>query len=101
MKYLFSSRLWRWDGAATSWYFLTVPQNISDEIKDISSGLPRKGFGSVRVKVTIGNSVWDASIFPDSKSSCYLLPVKATVRKAESIDDGSTLQVALLLKDIT
>lgn len=49
--------------------------------------------GSLPVIATIGSTSWKTSIFPDKKSSGYLLPVKAEVRKKEGIaaDDKITL----------
>ena len=35
------------------------------------------------------------SIFPDTKRGCFILPVKAAVRKAEDLADGSPADVAL------
>ena len=59
----------------------------SAEIKEKFSKKIR-GFGSVPVKVTLGKTVWKTSIFPDSKSGTYLLPLKSSVRKAEGVFDG-------------
>jgi hypothetical protein len=53
------------------------------------------GFGSIRVRVRIGESRWATSVFPDKKSGCYLLPVKAAVRKAEGITTGDRVSVEL------
>jgi len=48
--------------------------------------------------VTIGNSTWTTSVFPDRSRGCYVLPVKKAVRKAEDIDigDAATVKVELL-----
>ncbi len=48
-----------------AWVFLTVPGDVSDDIR-IESG-PPAGFGSVRVEVTIGSTTWRTSVFPDAK----------------------------------
>jgi hypothetical protein len=60
---------------------------------------PRSGWGSIRVEATIGGSTWKTSIFPDSKSGTFLLPVKAQVRKQEGISAGDrvrlTIEIAL------
>ncbi|WP_370027863.1 DUF1905 domain-containing protein [Planotetraspora sp. GP83] len=36
-----------------------------EETRDLAGG-PRRGFGSMRVRVTVGGSTWKTSIFPDS-----------------------------------
>ena len=91
--YRFDAELWRWEANA-GWYFVTVPAAISDEIKARAAG-PRRGFGSVRVRVTIGASTWSTSVFPDSVRNAYLLPVKKAVRTRQRVDEGDPVTVAL------
>ena len=92
----FTSLLWVWRGAAAGrWYFLTVPENQSVEIKAHSLGGPR-GFGSVRVEATIGDVTWRTSVFP-LNSGGYLLPVKAAIRKQAGLAAGDEVAVALAL----
>lgn len=96
-SYRFQAELWEY-GGSTSWYFLTVPFEQSDEIEELTS-LTRRGFGSVRVRVTIGKTTWTTSVFPDSKRKAYILPVKKPVRKSEGLDVGSVADVILELVD--
>ena len=77
----------------TAWVFLTVPPEETEEIR-LRSGPPR-GFGSVRVEVTVGGSTWRTSVFPDSRG--YALPVKKAVRRAELLDAGDRARVRLRL----
>ena len=63
-------------------------------------GRPRKGFGSVKVKVKLGDSEWRTSLFPDKTRDSYLLPIKVSVRKAEGLLQGGHVAVALTLVDI-
>jgi len=95
--YRFSAPLWQYPGEG-SWYFVQVPEEISDDIADLTAG-SRKGFGSVRVSVTVGESVWQTSVFP-SKSGCYLLPVKKPVRIAEGLFEGSSVETQLEVLDL-
>jgi hypothetical protein len=96
----FSAPVWQWqgDGPAT-WRFVTLPFDVTDEIDDIASEATR-GFGSVRVKVTIGRTTWTTSIFPSKEQKAFILPVKAAVRKAEGLADGTTARVHLELVDV-
>jgi hypothetical protein len=80
-------------GSPASWYFLTVPGPVSEEIAREAG--PRRGFGSVRVEVTIGGTTWRTSVFPDASSGCYVLPVKRQVRAAEDLEDGSPCEVTV------
>ena len=52
---------------------------------------PRRGWGSVRVLVTLGSSTWNTSIFPDKRSGTYILPLKASVRRTEGVFDGDVV----------
>ena len=69
--------LWKDDG---SWVFLSVPLDVSEEIVDIVPD--RRGFGSVPVGVQIGDTTWRTSVFPDTKSGCFVLPIKKAVQRA-------------------
>jgi hypothetical protein len=96
----FDAELWIWDARrADSWTFVSLPAEASEEIRELADG-PRRGFGSVRVKVTIGGSTWRTSIFPDGARGVYVLPVKRAVRRAESLDAGDVAAVTVELVDV-
>jgi Domain of unknown function (DUF1905) len=92
--YDFTAELWLHSDMPGAWYFLTIPADAADEIKARSHG-ERRGFGSVRVQATIGQTTWATSIFPDTKSSSYLLPVKAAVRRETGIAEGDAISVTI------
>ncbi|WP_202872175.1 DUF1905 domain-containing protein [Kribbella soli] len=94
--YRFTTPLWQYPGEG-SWYFVTVPEDISDEITDLTEGR-RKGFGSVRVTVTVGTTTWQTSVFP-TKTGTYVLPVKKPVRTAENLTEGTPVETQLTLTD--
>lgn len=90
--YRFRSRVYRWSERATdSWYFVDVPEEESDDIRD-RPRMPR-GFGSVRVEVTIGDTTWQTSIFPGGGR--YALPLKKAVRAAEGIEPEDEVEVRI------
>lgn len=95
--YRFRAAVWRWKGES-AWHFLTVPFDVSDAIDERTAHIQR-GFGSARVRVTIGSTTWDTSVFPDTKAEAYVLPVKAAVRKAEQIVVDREIDVTLELLD--
>lgn len=96
--YDFEAPLWQWqarDASPGSWFFVSLPYDAADEIEAVAG--PGKGFGSVRVEVTIGSSTWRTSVFPSAEEKTYVLPVKKPVRAAEGLDDGATCRVSLRL----
>ncbi len=84
--YTMQEKMFIYPGETANWHFLPITKSVGKEIKSLQ--VPRRGFGSVPVEVVIGTTVWKTSIFPDSLSGSYLLPVKASVRKAEDIEAG-------------
>ena len=91
----FSGPLNLWTGAPGRWHFVSVPLDLSGEIKAHALGSPR-GFGSVKVEVSIDDVTWRTSIFP-SKSGGYFLPVKMEVIRRTQIAAGDEVTVALKL----
>ena len=97
--YDFTAPLWRWEAkdeeTSGAWFFVSLPFDASDEIEAVAG--PGKGFGSVRVEVTIGATTWRTSVFPSTGQKTYVLPIKKAVRVAEGLDEGSETRVSLSL----
>ena len=93
-EWRFSAPVWRWREG--SWRFVTVPEGVSDEVDEVV-GDSTGGFGSVRVEVTVGGSVWRTSLFPSAEEGAYVLPVKKAVRVAEGLDDDDVAEVTIRL----
>jgi len=93
----FAAPLWRWDGAS-AWHFVTLPQDVSDdvELRAVTAGSER-GFGSVRVEVSVGATTWRTSLFPDRGRGAYVLPVKREVRVREHLAVDAPVRVTLRL----
>ena len=94
----FEGEIFRWDARDdASWFFTSVPPELSEEIREI----PRqyRGFVSVRVRARVGGSEWSTSIFPSSQSGSYVLPLKKAVRDAEGLVDGGAVTVRLDVLD--
>lgn len=89
----FTAEVWEHDGSG-AWHFVSLPEELADDI-DERFGHRAKGFGSLRVEVTVGATTWNTSIFPDSKRATYVLPVKKAVRTAEALVAGSCPTVRL------
>ena len=78
------TKAWGWKQDA-GWHFATVPKKQSEHIRSRFSGAKR-GWGSVPVRIRIGETEWETSLFPEGKSGTYLFAIKAGARKAEGIE---------------
>lgn len=97
-----AAALWIWTSpeAPASWHFLTIDGEAAEAIRATAlmrrlEGGQRRGWGSIRVTATIGDTKWQTSVFPSKESGGYLLPVKAAVRKAEGLTAGDAVTVRL------
>lgn len=87
----FSGEIWFWRGPAP-WYFVTVPEEQCRDLKAIS-GIVTYGWGMIPVTVQIGRTAYKTSLWP--KDGRYIVPIKASVRKAENIEEGDTVTIRL------
>ncbi len=92
--------VWLWRGAdgepaKAAWYFLTIDGETASAIR--ASAVNAAAWGSVYVAVTIGGTAWRTSLFPSKAHGGWLLPVKAMVRKAEKIAEGSVFNAVVAL----
>ena len=85
--------LWLWSNERGSWHLFTVPEEQCGEIR-AHSLVQRGGFGSVKVEARANGVAWRTSVFPQ-KSSGYLMPVKASVRRDAGIAAGDDIIVEL------
>ncbi len=91
MDFRFSGAIWYWRGPAP-FHFITVPPEHAELIK-LASGFLTYGWGMIPVRARIGATEWKTAMWP--KDGGYILPVKAAIRKAESLSEGDTAQVEL------
>jgi Domain of unknown function (DUF1905) len=94
LSYRFTSELFVWSGGQTNWYFIRMPVAQSKELREQMDGITN-GFGSIRVEATIEESTWRTSVFPESTTGRYMLPVKKQIRKAAEIEEGDPVEVFL------
>ena len=91
MNFEFHGKIWFWKGPAP-WFFVTVPQKQSEDLKAVSR-LVTYGWGVIPVTARIGNTEWTTSLIP--KDGLYLVPVKASVRKAENLEKDDDVTIHL------
>ena len=95
-----TTRLFRWITASgASLFFARLTNPVADEISALAlmrrlEGGRRRGWGSLPVEARIGETHWRTSIFPGDGAS-WLLPVKATVRRAEGLGEDEDVTVSV------
>lgn len=96
-KFTFTAPVWLYSGNA-AWHFVSVPKETSEQIEYYFAHAKR-GWGSLPVIVTLGKTTWKTSIFPDKKTTTYLLPLKLKVREQEKITVGKEVEVSLKISE--
>jgi hypothetical protein len=91
MNLEFTGEMWFWKGPAP-WHFVTVPEDECGELA-ATSALVTYGWGMVPVRAQIGGTGWQTSLFP--KDGRYIVPVRASVRKAEGLEVGDLVTIRL------
>ncbi len=91
MRLEFGGELWFWRGPAP-WHFVTVPDEESRELERAAAAVSY-GWGMIPVSARIGRTDWTTSLWP--KDGRYLVPVKTQVRRAEGLELGDQVTVAL------
>lgn len=90
----FTGEIFVWRGPAP-WFFVAVPEKESYDIKAISN-IVTYGWGVIPVSVRIGKTEFTTSLFP--KEERYLVPIKASVRKAEKLEEGEAVTIQLVVR---
>lgn len=87
----FTGKIFIWRGPAP-WFFAAVPEKESRAIKEISN-IVTYGWGVIPVHGRIGRTEFQTSLFP--KDDRYLVPLKASIRKAENLEEGDDVTIRL------
>ncbi len=91
MEIEFNGKIWLWRGPAP-WFFVTVPAEQSSALKVIVGDVTY-GWGMIPVRARIGKTEWKTSLWP--KGGNYIVPIKASVREAENLNEGDEVTVRL------
>jgi hypothetical protein len=90
----FTGEMWFWRGPSP-WHFVTVPDEQCGELEAASASVTY-GWGMIPVTARTGRSEWRTSLWP--KDGRYVVPVKASVRKAEGLEVGEPVTVRLTVE---
>jgi hypothetical protein len=95
-EYRVRAKVWRYPGKG-GWHFANLSPRQSAEIR-VRFGMDARGWGSLPVRVRIGQTDWETSLFPDRKSDSYLFAIKADVRKREGIATGDAITALVQIR---
>ena len=92
--------LTRWQGDRGTYHLVVITGDNAEAItahallERLELGT-RRGFGSVKVEARIGATRWKSSVFPQRKSSEWVLLVSKKVMKAEGLSAGDSVELTL------
>lgn len=95
IAYQFSAVVWQYSQTG-GWYFVSLPNDLATEIRKLFKKR-EEGWGRMKAKAKIRETLWDTAIWYDTKLNTYILPVKADIRKKEKIEVGTELIIEILL----
>jgi len=85
--------MWWWRGPSP-FHFVTVPEAESAQIAVVSDVISY-GWGMIPVSVTVGETSFTTSLWP--KDGGYIVPIKAAVQRAESLELDDIVAIRLTL----
>ena len=92
----------RWQGEKAVYHLVTLTGEPAEAItmharlQRLEFGT-RRGFGSVKCWANIGETRWKTSVFPQRRSTEWILLVSKKVMKAEDLDAGDSIALTLEL----
>ena len=95
VEYSFTATVWQ-HSPPGGWYFVTVPQEISNEIREHFRDF-EEGWGRLSVMAETGNAAWNTAIWFDTSHNKYLLPLKSEIRKKEKLGINQEIQIKILI----
>ncbi len=90
----FVGELYHWRGPSP-YHFIAVPEETCVELRALSP-VVSYGWGMIPVRVWIGGSTWETSLFP--KDGGYVMPIRDAIRTSEELTLGDTVTVELAIR---
>lgn len=87
----FEGKVIEWRGPAPH-HFVATSSELAAEVEKVAGHLSY-GWGCIPVDVMIGKTTFYTALIP--RDGVYFVPLKAAFRKAESIELGQTVAIAL------
>jgi hypothetical protein len=93
-RFEFEARIIHWRGPSP-FFYAPLPLEQAAEIRRLARAVTY-GWGMIPVEATIGETVFQTSLFP--KDETYLLPLKAAVRRRAEITVGDLIRVDMIVQ---
>ncbi len=94
IEFQFNGAIWQYSTLKGSWYFVSLPVEISNEIRE-NWKWQEEGWGRLKATARINHTEWETAIWFDSKMKTYLLPLKADVRRKEKLEFGNFTSISI------
>lgn len=93
-KYSVTGTVLKWP-SDTGWYYVPIKETYE------TLGRKPRTYGFLKIKATLGETSWETSLMPAGKNkdgvSKLFIAIKASVRKAEGIQDGDRVTITYTL----
>ena len=90
-----TAKIWQ-HASVGGWHFVAISEAHSHELRETYRKHLR-GFRQIPVEVTLGNTTWHTSLFPDKRGP-YVLALKARVREKEGVRAGDTVTFSFTVR---
>jgi hypothetical protein len=90
--YTFTAKPFRHDSG--DWIFAAIPDALSEEIREYHQW-QEEGWGRLKARAQVGESIWETSIWYDTKHRAYLLPLKEAIRVKEQVKLNEDIMIQL------
>ncbi len=83
------------DASVTTPYAVFLDETTAEKIRAVAPG----GFtGNIAISASIGDQVWDASLYPHRASNSFRLPLRRKVAKRAGIKHGTPIHLVIELR---
>lgn len=94
--YEVSVEVWRSEGPPDR-HFVTLPDDVARDVRARFGG-SGQAVGSLPVSVKIGRSIWSTSLYADTGSGSYVIPIKDDARRRERLREAQVVTVTFAIK---
>ena len=97
----FSAQIFLWTTDKTAWHFIRLPEEEADLVRFFCQARYEhkrsRGFQAIKVEVSINETKWQTSIFPDKAHHSFILPLKKSVRDAQGLEANQQVRLTMRL----